>query len=198
MTSVRCHGIKHNFSSEEIPISKGSTTFNFFAVLKPNLFDGYSHNKQQQHQKFLLSRKSIRIYAHSVEDILQCLIWCLIIWKVKSYSEGCSKVKEAWQCKSCLSKGKAWNWSWQMAWDQNQELTDQNSVLSLNIQLTSCFLLSDKQVPVQVFHWIRLFEKVNLNLSEYSESLYSEKKYSQYSSYCSPKAFWKEKKTKKI
>lgn len=122
MTSVRCHGIKHNFSSEEIPISKGSTTFNFYAVLKPNLFDGYSHNKQQQHQKFLLSRKSIRIYAQSVEDILQCLIWCLIIWKVKSYSEGCSKVKEAWQCKSCLSKGKAWNWSWQMAWDQNQEL----------------------------------------------------------------------------
>lgn len=123
MTSVCCYGIKHKFSSEEIPTSKGSMTFKFRAVLKPNLLDVTLCTQQTQtNHKFLLSRTGIRIYVHSVEDILQCLVWCLIIWKVKSYNEGCSKVKETCQYRSFLPKGKAWNWSWQTAWDQNQEL----------------------------------------------------------------------------
>ena len=56
-------------------------------------------------------------------DTLQCLIQCLIIWKVKSYNKGFSEVKEVWHHKSFLQKkGMEVKLQWQMAWDCSQEL----------------------------------------------------------------------------
>lgn len=162
MTSVCCYGIKHKFSSEEIPTSKVSMTFNFCAVLKPNLLDVMlcTHQTQTNH-KFLLSRTRIRIYVHRVEDILQRLLWCIIIWKVKSYNEGCSKVKEACQYKSfhnSSQKARPGTEADKQLGTKTRSESDQNSVFLLNIQLTLCFLfirstVTCEGVPLNTAFW---------------------------------------------